>query len=199
MQFLWPWFIFLLVLIPIFIVGYVLVLRRRRRFAVRFSSLSLVRPARPESRWRRHIPPALLLVGLASLLVALSRPVSIVTVPTSQTTILLAIDVSGSMRSSDVQPSRIGAAEAAALDFIAHQKVTTQIGIVAFSGNAELVQAPTTDRDKLEAAVHRLTLGRFTAIGSGILRSIDAIAELDPSIAPSIKDDLSGAPTAPTN
>ncbi|MGB8646945.1 MAG: VWA domain-containing protein [Anaerolineae bacterium] len=195
MQLLWPWFIFLLLVIPLLIGGYILLQRRRRRYVIHFSSLTLIRPARPQSNLRRHLPPALLLAALAVMIVALSRPVSVVSVPTVQTTILLAIDVSGSMRSTDVQPSRIEAAENAALNFINHQKFTTQIGIVAFSGNAELVQAPTTDRDKLTAAIRRLTLGRFTAIGSGILRSIDAIAEIDPTVAPSINSDAPPAVT----
>ncbi len=197
MQLLWPWFISLLLLVPLLIAGYILIQRRRRRYFIRFSSLTLVRPARPQSSLRRHLPPALLLLGLAVMIVGLSRPVAVVSVPTVQTTIMLAIDVSGSMRSTDVQPSRIEAAEAAALNFINHQKFTTQIGIVAFSGNAELVQPPTTDRDLLTAAVRRLTLGRFTAIGSGILRSIDAISEIDPSVEPSVTSDSPVATPSP--
>jgi Ca-activated chloride channel family protein len=96
------------------------------------------------------------------------------------------LDVSGSMRSTDVKPSRIEAAQAAALDFVQRQKTGTQVGIVAFSGIAELVQAPTTDEELLQAAVYRLTPQRSTAIGSGILKSLDAIAEADPNVAPSV-------------
>ncbi len=188
MTWLWPGFLFGLVLIPLLIVAYIWALRRRRS-ALRYSSLTLLRPARPQQSWlRRHLPFALLLLGLTSLILGLARPQAVVAVPTNQTTIILAIDVSGSMRSTDIQPSRIEAAEAAALNFIQQQKSSTQIGIVAFSGDAELVQPPTTDQEALQAAIYRLSLGRATAIGSGILKSIDAIAEIDKNVAPSVTD-----------
>jgi len=161
-------------------------LRRRRRFTVRYSSLALVRDALPRySRFRRHLPFALFLLAIASLVVALGRPVSIVSVPTGQVTIILTIDVSRSMCSTDIKPNRLQAAEAAALSFIQRQTSTTQIGIVAFSTFAELVQAPTNDQEMLQSAVESLTTGRRTAIGSGILEAIDAIAEIDKSVAPS--------------
>ncbi len=121
---------------------------RRRRFAVRYSSLELVRAACPQrSNWRRHLPVVLFLPGLASLVVALGRPVAIVKLPTNQTTIILTMDVSGSMRSRDIQPSRLQAAEEAAFSFIQHQKTSTQIGLVAFSGFAEIIQPATTNQD----------------------------------------------------
>lgn len=185
MNVLWPGFLLLLGLIPLLIAAYIWVLRRRRPFAVRYSSLSLVREAAPRAHWRRHIPFALFLVALASLIVALGRPVSIVSVPTNQTTILLAIDVSRSMCSSDISPNRLAAAQEAALNFIRSQRSGTQIGIVAFAGFAELIQTPTTDRDQLEDAIESLITGQRTAIGSGILKSIDAIAEVDENVAPS--------------
>ena len=189
MDLLWPGFLLLLASIPLLVAIYIWILRRRRRFAVRYSSLSLVREALPQhSRLRRHIPFVLFLLALSSLIIALTRPVTIITVPTNQTTIILTLDVSGSMRSADIPPNRLLAAEAAALSFIQQQKSTTQIGIVAFSGFAELIQPPTTDQEALQAAVESLTTGRATAIGSGILESIDAIAEIDKAIAPSITD-----------
>jgi Ca-activated chloride channel family protein len=164
---------------------------------VRYSSLSLVREAVGHQSWlRRHLPFVLFLLALASLVVALGRPVAIVSVPTGQTTILLAMDVSRSMCSTDIQPSRLEAAEAAALSFIRGQKSSTQIGIVAFAGFAEVVQPPTTDQEMLEAAVESLTTGRRTAIGSGILKAIDAIAEIDKSVARSVTETSPGvAPT----
>jgi Ca-activated chloride channel homolog len=198
MAWLWPGFLYLLVLIPVFVGVYIWMLRRRRRFAVRYSSLSLVREALPRTSWlRRHLPFALLLLALASLVIALSRPAAIISLPTNQTTIILTIDVSGSMRSMDIQPNRLEAAEAAALSFIQRQKSTTQIGLVAFSGFADLIQPPTTDQEALQAAVESLTTGRGTAIGSGILRSIDAISQIDPNVAPSVGDDPSQATTPP--
>lgn len=194
MDLLWPWFLVLLGLIPLIILVYLWMLRRRRRFALRFSSLSIVREALPhQSRLRRHLPFALFLLALTSLIVALTRPAFVTSIPTNQTTIILTMDVSGSMRLGDIRPSRLEAAEAAALSFIQHQKVTTQIGIVAFSGFAEEIQPPTTDQQELEAAVESLTTGRRTAIGSGILKALDSIAEIDKNVAPSISDPNSGA------
>jgi Ca-activated chloride channel family protein len=197
MDFLWPGFLLLLGLIPILVILYIWMIRRRRPFAVRYSSLALVREALPQhSRLRRHLPFALFLLALASLVVALARPVTVAAVPTDQTTIILTIDVSRSMCSTDIQPSRLEAAEAAALSFIKRQKSSTLIGIVAFSGFAEIIQPPTTDSEMLEAAVESLMTGRRTAIGNGILKSLDAIAEIDPNVAPS-QNDSSTEPAPP--
>jgi Ca-activated chloride channel family protein len=197
MSVLWPGFLLLLGLIPLIIAAYIWMLRRRRRFAVRYSSLALVRAALPRQSWlRRHLPFALFLLGLACLMVAVARPVAIVSVPTNQTTIVLALDVSRSMLATDIQPSRLDAAAEAALSFIQSQKSSTRIGIVAFAGFAEMIQPPTTDQETLEDAIASLTTGRGTAIGSGILRSIDVIAEIDPNVAPSVID-RSTTPPAP--
>jgi Ca-activated chloride channel family protein len=189
MNLLWPGFLVLLGLIPLIIGAYIWILRRRRRFAVRYSSLALVREAlSQQSRWRRHLPFALFLLGLASLVTALSRPVASTMVPTSQTTVILAIDVSRSMCSTDIPPNRLKTAQSAALSFIRSQKSNTQIGIVALAGFAELIQPPTNDQKALEAAINKLVTARRTAIGSGILTSLDAIAEVDPRVAPSRSD-----------
>lgn len=197
MDVLWPGFLILLGLIPLLIAAYIWVLRRRRRFVVRYSSLSLVREAAAkQSRWRRHVPVALFLAGLGSLIVALSRPVAIVNVPTSQTTAILAMDVSRSMCSTDIPPNRLVAAQNAALAFIRSQPNGMRIGIVAFAGFAELIQSPTTDAEVLEDAILGLAVGRRTAIGSSILKSIDAIAEIDENVAP-IGDDASAPQPTP--
>ncbi len=198
MDLLWPGFLVLMGLIPLLIAAYVWVWRRRRRFAVRYSSLSLVREALPhQSRLKRFLPLALFLAAIASLIVALTRPVSIVSVPTDQTTVVLVIDVSRSMCSSDIQPTRLGAAEEAALSFIKGQKSSTQIAIVAFSTFAALVQPPTRNEATLEAAVDSLTIGSRTAIGSAILKALDAISEVDKNVAPSVNDLSSGAEPTP--
>jgi Ca-activated chloride channel family protein len=197
MDVLWPGFLVLLALVPLLIAAYIFVLRRRRRYAVRYSSLSLVRHVLPRQSWvRRHLPFGLFLIALSSLTVALARPVSVVSVPTGQVTIMLTIDVSRSMCSSDIPPTRIQAAKNAADSFIRRQPANTQIGIVAFAGFAELVQPPTNDQSVLLAAVDSLQTGARTAIGSGILKAIDAIAEVDKSVAPSITND--GSTIAPT-
>lgn len=183
MNLLWPGFLYLWILIPILILIYILILRRHKPFAVRYSSLSLVREALPkQSQWRRHLPFALFLLALSSLTVAVSRPVSIANVPASNATIILAIDVSRSMCSTDILPSRLEAAKAAALRFVQSQKGNTQIGVVAFAGFAATIQSPTTDHDLLETAIRNLTTARRTAIGEGILKSLDAIAEIDKSV-----------------
>ncbi len=198
MDLLWAGSLALLLLVPLLAALYVWALRRRRPVAVRYSSLSLVREALPRaSRLRRHLPFALFLAAVGSLVVALARPAAIVAVPTNQTTVMLTIDVSGSMCSTDVSPSRLQAAEAAASKFVDQQSATTQIGIVAFSGFAEVVQAPTNDRGLLDTALQSLLTGRMTAIGSGILTSIDAIHQVDPSVALSQTDSSTAPPPQP--
>jgi Ca-activated chloride channel family protein len=198
MDFLWPGFLLLLGVIPLLIGLYIWLRRRRRRFALRYSSLSLLRDALPrQSRLRRYLPIALFLLGLASLVIALSRPVSIVSLPTDQTTIVLAIDVSRSMCSTDIKPSRLDAAKAAALKFVQRQKASTQIGVVAFSSFSELIQSPTTDPEMLQSAIDSLAVGRRTAIGSGILEALDAIAEVDKNVAPSVTDNSTATEPPP--
>jgi Ca-activated chloride channel family protein len=198
MDWLWPGFLLLLGMPPLMVAAYLWMLRRRRRFAVRYSSLSLVRAALPRySRLRRHLPFALFVLAVTSLVLALARPVAIMAVPTNQTTIILALDVSRSMLQTDIQPSRLHAAEAAALSFIERQASSTRIGIVAFAGFAETIQPPTTDEEALEDAIASLTTGRGTAIGSGILKALDVIAEIDPNVAPSETDGSSEVTPVP--
>jgi Ca-activated chloride channel family protein len=186
MNLLWPWTLLLFLLIPLIIAVYIWVLRRRRRFAVRYSSLSIIREALPRrSRWRQHLPFAIFLLGLASLTMAMARPAAEVEVPLSRTTIILALDVSRSMCATDVNPNRLAVAQEAALDFIEGQAADTQIGIVAFAGFAEIIVPPTNDKDVLKEAVENLTTSLGTAIGSATLKSIDAIAEINEAVPPS--------------
>jgi Ca-activated chloride channel homolog len=185
MGFLWPALLTLLIAIPALVALYIWVLRRRKRFILRFSSLSLIRVALPrQSLWRRHIPFAFFLAALASLIVGLARPVANVRVPSSEATIMLALDVSWSMCASDIRPNRLTVAQEAAETFILNQEPGTRIGIVAFAGFAELIVPPTRDRDQLLTAVRTLVTARRTAIGSAILRSIDAIAKVNQAVAP---------------
>ena len=189
MALLWPGFLFLLGLIPLIVGVYIWLMRQRRRFAVRYSSLSLVREALPQTSFlRRYLPLILFLLALATLIIALGRPVTIVSVPTGRANIILAMDVSRSMCSNDIRPNRLLAAETAALSFVESQESTTQIGIVAFAGFAELIVKPTTDPEVLQDAIESLTTGRRTAIGSAILESLDAIAEIDGTVAPVVRD-----------
>ncbi len=198
MDLLWPVFLFLLALIPILIGVYIWMLRRRRRYVVRYSSLTLVHAALPKySRLRRHLPFALFLAALSSLMLALTRPVAVMTVPTNQTTVILAIDASRSMCSTDILPNRLEAAKSAALTFINNQNSQTQIGIVVFSGFAAIIQPPTADQNLLQTAVKRIAVGTRTAIGSGIEKSIDAIAEALPNVAPSDTGSMTGVLPTP--
>jgi Ca-activated chloride channel family protein len=197
MTFLWPELLALFAILPVLVLVRLWALRRRRT-GVRFSSLSLVRDALPRSSWiRRHLPFALFLVGLASLVVAMARPAAIVAVPTGRATIVLAMDVSRSMCSTDIPPNRLVAAERAAASFVQRQGSGTQIGIVGFAGFAETVQAPTTDQEVLLDVIASLATGRRTAIGSAILESIDAIAEIDPSVPHAIDPDDPTPPSPP--
>src|SRR2546423_12994099 len=167
MNVLWPGSLLLLGLVPLMVAVYIW-MRRRRRVGLRYSSLAVVRVALPRyARLRQHLPFALFLLALASLIIALGRPVRIVSVPSGHATIILAIDVSGSMRQTDIQPSRLESVQAAALSFLHDLKATTQLGIVAFAGYAELIQPPTSDQEALQVAVASLTTARATAIGSG--------------------------------
>jgi Ca-activated chloride channel family protein len=186
MSLLWPGFLYLLVLIPAAIAVYILVLRRRRRFAVRYSSLSLMREAAAGQSWlRKHLPFVLFLLALTSLVLALTRPVAAVTIPSNEATVILAVDVSLSMCSTDIPPNRLEAAKDAALSFVQTNTSGRQVGIVAFAGFAEVIQLPTTDERLLANAIDYLAPARRTAIGSAILRSIDAIAEIDHRVPPS--------------
>jgi Ca-activated chloride channel family protein len=190
MRFIWPQALILLAIIPLVLLAYALVMRRRRKYALRFSSLTLVRSTvGPGSRFRRYFPLVLFLMALASLVLAVGRPVTVAYLPTDETTIILALDVSLSMRAIDIEPSRMDAAKRAALQFVQDQNPGTKIGIVAFSGFAELIQPPTADRGELETAIMSLTFGRRTAIGSGLLRSLEAIAEIDENVAPLTLDE----------
>ena len=184
MRFLWPSAFLLLGLVPLLLAAYLWRQQRRRRYAIRYSSLSLVRLAIPsQSRLRRYLPLALFCLSLASLVISLARPVAVTLVPAGRATVMLALDVSRSMIQDDIPPSRLGAAKEAALSFIHRQKADNQIGVVAFAGIAQLVQPPSTDPVELERAILLLTTGRGTAIGSGILTALDAIDEFSQSEA----------------
>lgn len=172
MNVLWPDMLWLLLALPALAGAYVVLLRRRRR-ALRYASLSLVRAAAgPGPGWRRHLPPLLLLAALALAIVATARPSATLTLPDEQRVILLAIDVSLSMSATDIAPTRLAAAQAAARRFVAEQPPDVRIGIVSFAGTASLVQPPTRMHEDLNAAIDRLELDRHTAIGSGILLAL---------------------------
>lgn len=175
-SFLSPEALWLLLAGPLLVTAYVLLMRRRRRLVVRFSTLEPLKEAMgPRQGIRRHVPPLLLLFGAMAALLAVARPTATVTLPSDQRTIVMAVDVSLSMRAKDIEPSRIEAAKTAAKAFVQKQPDDTRIGIVTFAGTANLVQPPTHDREALIAAIDRFTLQRATAIGSGLLVALAAL------------------------
>ncbi|MGN9845228.1 VWA domain-containing protein [Nonomuraea sp. H19] len=185
MVFSWPWALLSVLIIPLIFAIREWARRRRRRAAVRVTSIALVRSALPgRTRWTRKIPAALFIAGLALLAVGAARPQASVPVPQTSATILLALDTSGSMCATDVDPNRITAARKAAAEFIESQRGGPRIGLVTFAGTAGLLVPPTDDTDALIEALDGLTVSRGTAIGQAMLTSIDAIAEVDPSVAP---------------
>lgn len=176
MTFLWPQFLWLLLALPLLVAVYVWLLRRKKKLALRYASLSIVKEALGPGRGiRRHVPPVLFLLSVAAMLLAAARPLAVVTLPMAQETIMLAMDVSGSMRATDVQPNRLVAAQNAAKAFLAQLPRQVRVGIVAFAGSAQVVQVPTVNREDLVSAIDRFQLQRGTAIGNGIVMSLATI------------------------
>jgi Ca-activated chloride channel family protein len=185
MSLTWPWALTALLVVPLLLVVRWWMNRRRRRVAVRLSSVALIRAALPgRTLWRRRIPIILFIAGLLVLATGVARPQVSAAVPSSATSILLTMDVSNSMCSTDVEPNRLTAASDAARTFVRSQDDGTKIGLVAFSGLAGLLVKPTTDREALLAAIDGLKTARGTAIGLGILTALDAIAESNPDVPP---------------
>ena len=175
-NFLWIEALWLLALLPLLVLLYMWLLRRRKKAAVAWSSLAIIKEAMGQQRlWRRHVPPALMLLAVASLIVATSRPTAVITLPTVEQTVILAMDVSGSMRATDVEPNRLVASQNAAKAFIAELPRSVRVGVVSFAGTAAIVQPPTLSREDVTAAIDRFQLQRATAIGSGLILSLAAI------------------------
>ena len=171
--FLWPQLLWLLLALPLLVALYIWLLQRKKTLALRYASLSIVKEAMGTGqRVRRHIPPLLLLLAITAMLLAAARPLAMVTLPMQQDTIILAMDVSGSMRATDVLPTRLAAAQNAAKAFLAELPRNVRVGIVAFAGTASVVQAPTLNHDDLVAAIDRFQLQPGTAIGNGIVLSV---------------------------
>ena len=181
MTFLAPHWLWLLVVVGALLVAYVLLQWRRRRFVVRFTNLQLlaqVAPRRPG--WRRHLVAAGLLVALALLTVAVARPVTEVRVPRERATIVLAVDVSLSMKARDVDPTRLAAAQAAASRFVRDLPDRLNVGLVTFSGAGNVVVPPTTEHERVLRALEDLELSEYTAIGEALFTSLDAVRQAPP-------------------
>lgn len=180
MSFIWPVMLLSLLTIPLFVGLYLRLQRRRRQFAASFGSLGFSAPAvsgqkRAGLGLRRHLPPALFLIGLTLLMLALARPQAVVNLPRVEGTIILAFDVSGSMAAEDLTPNRMEAAKEAARQFVQKQPSTVQIGVVAFSESGFSVQAPTDNQETILASINRLSPQRGTSVANGILASLSAI------------------------
>ena len=180
MSFLWPSLLWLLLLIPLLVATYFYLLSRKKKQAVRYANLLIVKQAMAgRASFRRHVPPLLMLAALTVIFVAVARPQAEITLASNRGTVILAMDISGSMRADDILPTRIEAAQAAARTYLETLPRTVMAGIVAFAGSAFLVQQPTDDRDDLLAAIERFELQRGTAIGSAILVSLETLFDVD--------------------
>jgi Ca-activated chloride channel family protein len=176
MTFAWPEMLWFMLVLPLLLGAYLWILQRKKKQAVRYASLTMVREAMGVGqRIRRHVPPALFFLALAAMLFALARPQATITLPTQHETVILAMDISGSMRATDVEPNRLVAAQNAAKQFVSEQPENVRVGVVAFAGTATVAQAPTRNREDVIAAIDRFQLQRATAIGSGIIVSLAAI------------------------
>jgi Ca-activated chloride channel family protein len=176
MSFVWPGALWFLAALPLLVVLYVLLLGRRKRQTLRISSLAVVREAAGRhGAWRRHVPPVLLLLALGTLALATARPTMALRLPGQQQTIVLAMDVSGSMRAADVLPNRLVAAQNAAKAFVQALPRNVRVGVVEFAGTAAIVQPPTENHAEVLASIDRFQLQRGTAIGSGIVLSLAAM------------------------
>jgi len=177
MSFLWPQYLWLLLALPLLPAAYLWLLRRRRKQAVVYSSLGVVRAATAGRNWRRHLPPALLLLACCGMLFAAARPTARVPLPWARTSIMLAMDVSLSMRVSDVKPTRLVAAQDAAKSFLRDLPRDIEVGLVTFAGSTQVAQRATLDRESLVAAIDGFQMQRGTAVGSAIVL---CLAELFP-------------------
>lgn len=179
MSFLWPSLLWSLAAVPLLAALYLWLMARRRRTATRYANLSMAQSALGPPGWgrrlRRYTPPLLFLLAIGVMLASLARPAAVILIPSQHEVVILAIDVSGSMRATDVKPTRLAAAQAAAKAFVADQPAKTRIGIVAFAGAAALVQSPTQNREEIYEAIDRFQMQRGTAVGSAIVIALAAI------------------------
>jgi Ca-activated chloride channel family protein len=213
MTFASPELLVALLLVPLATAVYLFVQRRRARYAVAFTNVDLLSNLVPRTpAWRRHVPPALYLGAIGALVFALARPSMIMAVPRQEATIILAMDVSGSMQATDVAPSRLAAAKKAASDFVDQLPDTFQVGLVVFSTAPRVAVSPTTDRVAIHRALDSLVAQGGTALGDAIAASLDAAATVtaapgtaapsasapsaQPSAAPSVAPSPGGSATA---
>ena len=190
MNFLWPNWLWLMLALPVLPMLYVWLLRRRGKPALRYSNLQVVREAAGARAWRRHVPPTLLWIACALLLLAAARPLAKLTMPWARTTVMLAMDISLSMRVGDVKPTRLAAAQEAAKLFLRELPRPIEVGLVTFAGSAQVAQAATLDRSALVAAIDAFQMQYGTAVGNAI---VVCLAELFPEHGINLTDMTFGA------
>lgn len=196
MSFLAPNLLWGLLLLPLVVAAYLLAQRRRQKYAVRFTNVDLLANLIPKiPAWRRHVPAALYLAALGALAVSLARPQTLVPVPKERATVVLVMDVSGSMAATDVQPTRLAAAKAAGTSFLDRLPAQFRVALVSFSTVAQTLTPPTTDRRAVKGALNALRAEGGTAMGDGLVRGLDVAQSVDPTRAPA--DGRPGAPAAP--
>jgi Ca-activated chloride channel family protein len=171
-----PLFLLALALIPAGLIAQRLAARRRRRYAVRFPAVATVAAVLPRTpAWRRRLPAALLAATVALLAVTLARPERTVAVPVEQASVMLVLDASGSMEATDVAPSRLAAAEDAAVRFLQRVPKNMKVGLVAYSTAPHTIQAPTTDREALRLTILSLYADGGTATGDALATAMHAL------------------------
>lgn len=176
MSFVWPTLLISLVLVPVLLYVYFRMQRRRKDLAAKFGALGVIRDAQGRGPGTfQHLPPMMFLGGIVILLVSMARPQATISIPRLEGTVVLTFDISGSMAATDLQPTRMEAAKAAASQFVKNQPSSVLIGVVAFSDGGVSVQPPTANREETLATIERLVPRRGTSIGNGILVALNTI------------------------
>ncbi|SOZ62908.1 conserved hypothetical protein, Von Willebrand factor type A domain (vwa), putative exported protein [Cupriavidus taiwanensis] len=190
-SFLWPGMLWLFALVGGLAAGYVWLDRRRRHAAGHYPALKTAGVAtRGGSGWHRHVAPVLILLALAALIAAIARPQAVMMLPSRIETVVLVMDLSGSMRAQDVKPSRLGAAQQAATTLLEAQPAGVSVGVVAMAGTAAVAQAPTRAREAVATAIERLQPQGGTALGNGMLIALTTLLpELTPDAERLMNDD----------
>ena len=191
-------FLWLLVLVPAALAAYVLLQQRRPKDIVRFTNLALLESVTEHSpRWRRHVPAALFLLGMTALLVGLARPQATLRVPREEATIVLIIDVSGSMKADDVKPDRLGAAQASAREFVAGLPPKIRVGVIAFSSTVRVLASPTQDREEVNLAIDSLSANGGTAMGDALITGVGLVRPEALAAAAGEDPPAGGGPASP--
>jgi len=176
MTFLWSEALWLLSAVPLLSAAYVYVLRHRVKASARYAGMTWYRPsAALMHSVKNRLPACLLLIALIAMVIAIARPIATITLPATFSTVVLALDVSASMRATDVKPTRLGAAQAAARSFVNDQPQGTRIGVVSFAENAAVLQRPTSDKTEVLSALDHLEMQRGTALGKAVMASLKTI------------------------